>query len=247
MTRLPSELRRLYLPPDASSSPDTGLIDAQGRVRAMALCLARPAEWDAVSRVWQAVQSELALPAPAIAVSGSDGYQLWFSLAQAVPVAEAHAFLRALCDRYLRDIAPTRLDLLPALGTGSPSPAWPVDALPVRLVQPGQWSAFVAPDLAPIFAETPWLDIPPSPEGQADLLSRLHSIQPQEWQAAQALLHTAPVAPTPAGPDSPRPAPASSGLDPHGFLLEVMNDTTVALALRIDVAKAQLPYTLPAR
>jgi hypothetical protein len=36
----------------------------------MVLELARPAEWPPLARVWQAVQAELGLPAPAIAVSG---------------------------------------------------------------------------------------------------------------------------------------------------------------------------------
>ncbi|MGH6647626.1 hypothetical protein [Aquabacterium sp.] len=220
MTRLPSELHRLY---DPLTAPD-------GQVRAMVLSLlGRPADWDALSLVWRAVQSELSLPAPAIAVSGVDGFQLWFSLEEAVPLAEASAFLACLRARYLSHVAPARL----------PQESWHEDMLPGREVLAGQWSAFVAPDLAPIFAETPWLDIPPSPEGQAELLSRLQRIQPAAWQAALAKLRPAPLAPSlPSAPTSP---PAQGpGLDPRRFLLEVMNDETVALALRIEAAKALL-------
>lgn len=34
----------------------------------------------------------------------------------------------------------------------------------------------------------------------------------------------------------------SKGMDPKGFLLEVMNDPAVELHLRIEAAKALLPY-----
>ena len=228
MTRLTSELHRLFLP----------LIDGGGGVRALALTLGRPADWEAVSRVWQAVQADLSLPAPAIAVSGRDGYQLWFSLDEAIPPDEAHAFFGALRGRYLGHIEAGRLGLLPSLDAQPPGD----EVLPGREVIPGQWSAFVAPDLAPIFAETPWLDIPPSPEGQADLLSRMQRIKPQDWQAAQARLQ-APQAMDAASSLSSSPPSGRRWPDPKAFLFDVMNDEKVALALRIEAAKALLPLS----
>jgi len=87
----------------------------------------------------------------------------------------------------------------------------------------------VAPDLAPVFAEEPWLDTPPGEEGQADLLARLQSIK------SAAL--PGPAAAAAAGAT---PAPATNS-DPKRFLLEVMNDASVPLALRIEAAKALLP------
>ncbi|RZL01751.1 MAG: hypothetical protein EOP36_10280 [Rubrivivax sp.] len=233
MTRLPSELHRLYHP----------LIDADGRVRAMVLSiLGRPADWDALSLVWRAVQSELDWPAPAIAVSGTDGYQLWFSLEEAAPLEEVHAFFAALRDRYLNHLAPTRIGIAPAMDSGASQTSGHADLVPGREVLAGQWSAFVAPDLAPIFAETPWLDIPPSPEGQAELLSRLQRIKPAAWQLALAKWRPAPEVPGPASAPASPPA-AGMHLDPRRFLLDVMSDETVALALRIEAAKALLPRT----
>jgi len=238
MSKLQSEWRRLYLPKGGEAWADTAeLTDPQGRVRAMALSLAGPADWGELSRVWQAVQSELSLPAPAIAVSGVDAYQLWFSLEAAVPVAEARAFLESLRERYLSHLAPARIGLLPA---ASDAGAWQADVLPPQATRPGQWSAFVAPDLAPIFADTPWLDLSPSPEGQAELLSRLPSIKPAQWASAVAqCAASAAATPSQAAPPGPHPAPMR-------FLLGVMNDETVALALRIEAAKALLPY-MPVR
>jgi hypothetical protein len=227
MTRLTSELHRLYQP----------LTGADGRARAMVLTVGKPADWEAVSAVWQAVQAELSLPAPAIAVSGQEDYQLWFSLEEAIPLAEVQAFFGALRERYLSHLGAARIGMLPSPDAASSRE----DLLPGREVLKGQWSAFVAPDLAPIFAETPWLDIPPSPEGQADLLSRVQRIRPRDWQAAWALLQ-APQA-SPASPSSSSASAPSAKLGPKAFLLGVMNDETVALALRIEAAKALLPYT----
>ena len=54
----------------------------------MVLELTGPADWDVLSAVWRGVQADLELPAPAIAVSGTDGLQLWFSLEAPVPAAQ---------------------------------------------------------------------------------------------------------------------------------------------------------------
>lgn len=235
-SRLDAEWQRLY----GAKAGDTG-------VRALVLELAQPAEWAPLARLWQAVQTELGLPAPAIAVSGVDGLQLWFSLQQPVPAAQAQAFLAALRDRYLPDLAP-RIRLWPAVAAAEA----PECAARVPAPQPGSglWSAFVAPDLAALFADTPWLDLPPSDDGQAALLAGLASITPDAWAAAWARLGP------PAAEAAAMPAPAAAGLsadgpaataaathlqDPQAFLLGVMNDPAVPLSLRIEAAKALLP------
>jgi len=255
MNRLQSELRRLYFP-HAAADPGTdaevsGLIDAEGRVRAMVLELARPANWEVLSKVWRGVQTDLELPAPAIAVSGTDGLQLWFSISEPVSVVQAHAFLESLRSRLLPDIASKRLRLLPVVDASAPQQALHARLVPAEQEQTGNWSAFVAPDLAPVFADTPWLDIPPSNDGQADLLSRLGSIKPPAFEAALEWLKPATtqsvVAPeamsTDAGRMPVRPVGSVGSLDAKRFLLQVMNDETVALALRIEAAKALLPYS----
>ena len=230
MTRLQAEINRLYLPHGAAGQ----LIDEQGRVRAAVLELARPAEWPALSAVWRGVQADLKLPAPAIAVNGIDGYQLWFSLAEAVPAAQATAFLDALRQRYLVDIAAKRIGQTPTAGALTPAPTLS-----------GQWSAFVAADLAPVFADEPWLDTPPSPDGQADLLCRLASITGADFRASMEQLVLTTTGPT--GPTSTASKPTSAGLDPRRFLIDVLNDDTVALGLRIEAAKALLPWSVDPR
>ena len=122
MNRLQAEFHRLYLPPSPDGRShdfgEPGLIGAEGRMRAMVLGLARPADWPELSALWRGVQADLELPAPAIAVNGVDGYQLWFSLSEPVPVAQAHAFLDALRQRYLGTIAPDRLAMRPSVMHG---------------------------------------------------------------------------------------------------------------------------------
>lgn len=241
LPRLQAQWQRLYVSPSSPASQawvdDAGLNDAQGRGRAVVLSVSRPADWALVSAVWQSVQSDFGWPAPAIAVSGVDGYQLWFSLEKAVAASDVQACLMQLCQRYLPDAAPGRIEVLPDLQ---------VNALPGREVRSGQWSAFVAPDLAPMFADTPWLDIPPNPQGQAELLSQIQSIQPEQWQAALVQLRSSPSTKDalPVNQVS-APATAPGEQDPRRFLLRVMNDESVDLALSIEAAKALLPFSAP--
>ena len=113
--------------------------------------------------------------------------------------------------------------------------------MPALQADSGLWSAFVASDLAPMFADEPWLDMPPNPDGQAQLLAPLKSIPPAEFKLALQQLSptTGPAAP---GLVSNAAAPAAASLDPKRFLLDVMNNDSLDLALRIEAAKALLPY-----
>jgi hypothetical protein len=256
MNRLQSELQRLYLPRPATGSgldpAQSGLIDQHGQVRALVLELARPADWEELSKVWRGMHADLELPAPGIAVSGTDGFQLWFSLAEPVSVAQAHLFLESVRSRYLPDIAPNRVTLLPAVDATTPGQVRHARLVPAQQAQSGYWSAFVSPDLAPVFAETPWMDIQPGNDGQAGVVSRLQSITQPEFEAV--LERFGPDAPRP-GANAPEPIdtgadrlriqsePAAASQNPKQFLLRVMNDDNAPLALRIEAAKALLPYS----
>jgi hypothetical protein len=128
--------------------------------------------------------------------------------------------------------------MMPAVDASSPGKIH--HALLVPALQPatGRWSAFVAPDLAAIFSEEPWLDLAPNPEAQAKVLSRLECIKPAVFQAI--LERLSPVVRTETSPITS--APHGNSLDPKGFLLGVMNDKAIELHLRIEAAKALLPY-----
>jgi hypothetical protein len=247
MNRLQSELCRLYLPPGAESpqgdATELALSGHDGEQRAAVLELARPADWPALSAVWQGVQADLGLPAPAIAINGLDGYQLWFSWTQPLPLEQAQAFLRALCERYLPGVPARRLRLLPQPGQG-------VAQVPALRPDTGLWSAFVAPDLAAVFGDEPAIDLPPGPDAQADVLARLSSMRPgdmlQAWERLQPVpapqAPETPAAPYPASPPACNQAAAGPGpgLSPQAFLRAVMDAPSVPLALRIEAAKALL-------
>jgi len=251
MNRLHTELHRLYQSDPDSPGDVPCLIDPQGRVRALVLEVARPADWGALSAVWQGVQADLALPAPAIAVSGVDGYQLWFSLAEAMPATEAWGFLEGLRLRYLGQIATGRVRLWPSLDPSSRQASEHARSVPAEQQDTGHWSAFVAPDLAAVFNDDPWLDLCPSPDAQADVLARLACIKTADFEAA--LVHLKPAA-APVSVETvnrveratPGPqlatARSETSQGPRQFLLRLMNDPSVELQWRLEAAKALLPH-----
>jgi len=267
MPRIDREIARLYLTPEpmgpleclvqpheAAEGPAAHwrLITPPGMTRALVLELARPADWALLGEVWRGVQADLALPAPAIAVSGVDAFQLWFSLAEPVDAALGTRVLNALCSRYLPQVRSDRLRLWPGLAeTSSPvgMDTACIHAVPQMRIE-GQWSAFVAPDLAPVFEDTPWLDIPPSEEGQADLLSRLQSALPRDFeQALQQLgLGASTASQADAGtvtaPSTIRAPDSSSDTRDQAqrFLMQAMHNEHLPMAQRIEAAKALLQH-----
>lgn len=255
MSRLLAEFGRLYLVPlsadGVSDVQGPAMVSASGTVRALVMELTQPPSWDVFSRVWHGVQSELGLPAPAIAVSGLDALQLWFSLAKPVATARGYAFLEGLQRHFLADVDTRRVRLKPAPNSLSTSPEAHARTVPALQEQTGNWSAFLAVDLVPIFAETPWLDIAPSEEGQAALLQGLGMIEPAAFDAAFDRLTRA-TKPLPAsagaaaacvGTPGHAPAvPLNLDADPRQFLTRVMQDASVPLALRIEAAKALLRH-----
>lgn len=251
MSPLNTELQRLFLSSPSQEVPGQ-LLDAQGRTRALVLELIAPVDTVAMGALWQGLQTELGLPAPAVAVNGRDALQLWLSLAQPVGLAQARAFWDGLVARYLPALQARQWRAWPAADAARPGGVAHVPVIPSE--QPGGdcWSAFVSPDLAPVFAETPWLDIPPRDEAQASLLRGLQSVDTVAWgdamgQLAPCLPATS-VKPAAASSASPSPLAASAGVgpgpdvtDPRAFLQAVMCDTQLPLALRIEAAKALLP------
>ncbi|MBK1714235.1 hypothetical protein [Rubrivivax gelatinosus] len=216
MTRLQTEIRRLFDP----------AADGDGYARCAVLELLAPVDTDALAALWSGVQNDFSLPPPAIAASGGDALQLWFALREPVTHAALRAFVDGLRTRYLAAVPAHRQRGWP--DAGSPPPA-----VPGAAVGPERWSAFVSPDLAPLFAETPWLELPPGDDAQASLLAALQPIGPEAFAAALARLQ-------PAAVPAVDPAAAPAAAQAERFLLAVMHDTTAPLAQRIKAARALL-------
>lgn len=208
------ELQRLYDLALEADAPSTR-IDRQGRVRALVLALRRAPDWQLLGRVWRGVQSEWGWPAPAIAVSGVDAMQLWFSLAEPMPAAQAQELLARLQAHFLPEVEARRVQRWPRINPGADPQV--VHADPVPALQPdGNWSAFLAPDLAPVFGDTPWLDIEPNEDGQASLLRGLKSLGREELDAA---LQALPEVDAQAGRATPTPTPTTGALVLRGGAL----------------------------
>ena len=222
MDKLDAELRRLHLSP--AEQPQTGC---------QALCLAfrRAADWESVAALWHATQEELDLPASAISIDG-EGFRLWFALAEGVAAETAERFVESLRRRYLAELPDTRLQVD---RTASPPPA--------ELVPGERWAAFIDPGLGSMFVTDPWLDMPPNRNQQAELLTTLRGIRPAE--VAQALERlSAPAEPAATLVPIPTDTLSLAGpfAHPRDFLLAVMNDPQAGSQVRVEAAKALLPY-----
>ncbi|SEB24835.1 hypothetical protein [Variovorax sp. YR216] len=234
MNPLQFELDRLY---GLGANPaDCAAPAAAQGVRALVLELRPPAGWAQLSSVWTGVQVDLGFPPPAIAVSGVDALQLWFSLASPTSPRAGELFLQGLRARYLPDVGSTHVRLI--------ADAAQLPSVPPLETSPDRWSAFVAPDLASVFADTPWLDLPPNAEGQASLLHALEPIRQVALEAALSQLGVVEEVPADLKlsglPEVP--SPEQGGADAERFLRRVMNDESVPMALRIEAAKGLLGH-----
>lgn len=192
---------------------------------------------DRVSSVWTLAQTLCELPAPAISVDGESGWQVWFALQEARAASEVLSVLRELIRCCLRESG--------AHPTESEVSAWRFSCWPLEMqavedvalppvpceVAPDRWSAFVAPDLVPVFAETPWLDCEPSAEGQAALMGRWQAISMQAWNVLSKR-----------NQDAASSTRHPLATDPRVFLQSVMNDDCVDMALRIEAARVLLAH-----
>ncbi len=239
------------------SSVVVNLLGPDDTVRTIVIGITDPKNWVRVAAVYQGIQEDLELPAPAVSVSPVEGFQLWFSLTKAVPANQAANFTNALRRKYLSDL---------------PSPQirqWP-EALDSRCRLPlvpsyhetaQKWSAFIDPTMGGMFIDDAGLEISPGMDRQADMLSGIKSIKAEDFVRAMGLLESdAESKTTPEKSLTDREVNHSDGIgsdnagirsplnvgsnfsNPKSFLLAVMNDPKVSGKLRIRAAKALLPY-----
>ena len=149
-------------------------------------------QWEALCAVANDLQNRLQLPAPAVSISGLDGYALWLSLETPAPAAQARRFAA----------------LLGAIHTDCP------EALPPCLnPASGKWAAFIHPGMGSSFAEEPGLEMAPPAAAQAAFLESLASMSAAQFAQALDMLAQ--------GQDQPAPATApASTTTAHGLLLK---------------------------
>lgn len=217
MHKLISELTRLYLPsralpPDAleqrlqgQSSTPISLATGDGRTRALVIPFLKSADggeaqhWTRLCDVANALQIVLGFPAPAVSISGTNGFGLWLSLEVPVALPLAQQFMDLLKTAYFPDIelradaAAEPMALPPCLHSGS-----------------GKWAAFINPGLGASFADESGLEMAPPLAGQAALLGGLHSIGEAQFLSALDKLQQAHGAAAPASMSAAAGMPASA-------------------------------------
>lgn len=207
MKKLAIELNRLYLPARTLSSdvlarrmlgesiPAIGLSTDDGMTRAMVMAFNKKdgdeeaQHWHHLCTVANALQTQLGFPAPAVSISGANGYCLWLSLTSLVQGKAAQEFLTLVRAAFVPDMdddAGDTADLPPCLHQAT-----------------GRWAAFINPGLGASFADESGLEMAPPLAGQAALLEGLESISDAQFQQALATLQQAqPTASErPASPD----------------------------------------------
>jgi hypothetical protein len=195
MQKLISELTRLYLPagtlpPEVLAQHILGqttlainLTTDDGLTRAMVIAFHKTRDgeeaehWTRLCAVANAVQAQLGFPAPAVSVSGVNGYGLWLSLEAPVPAAQAQKFLELLRQAYFPD-----MDLAPDAVSD------PVELPPCRNQGTGKWAAFIHPGMGASFADESGLEMAPPLAGQVAFLEGLHSISGAQFQHALDML-----------------------------------------------------------
>ncbi|MDQ1921992.1 hypothetical protein [Massilia pseudoviolaceinigra] len=221
MQKLMSELTRLYLP-EGSLSPETlaqrrlgqsslaiDSADDTGRTRAIVIAFRKTPgaeeaqHWMRLCTLANALQAELGFPAPAVSISGANGYYLWMSLDTPTPVARVQTFLELLRRAYTPD-----MDVLADAASA------PVELPPCLDPHSGKWAAFIDPGLGASFADESGLEMPPPLAGQAALLERVERISAKQFQHALDVLEQAHGAPVKASVSVPprEPAPSADGL-----------------------------------
>lgn len=236
MQKLISELMRLYLPPDAVSPQAltehmlgettlaVKLTGNDGLTRAIAIPFRKGSgredtqHWSLLCSVANALQAELGFPAPAVSISGADGYHLWLSFDKPVPAVQAQTFLELLGQAYFPDMAIVR-DAVDA----------PVELPPCLNQSSGKWAAFIHPGMGASFADESGLEMAPPLAGQLAFLEGQQRISEAQFlHAWEVLSQSQPALPIATAPAAGRTA----GID--GLLLK---DATLEDIVRFLHAK----------
>jgi hypothetical protein len=220
MQKLISELNRLYLPAGVLSVETLALrsqgassaaisladSDAGGRARALVIAFRKlpggdsAQHWTLLCDVANAMQTQLGLPAPAVSISGADGYGLWLSFAAPTPTATLQQFHDLLRAAYFPDS-----DARPDAATAA------VELPPCLHPRTGLWSAFINPGLGASFADESGLEMAPPLAGQVALLEHLESVSDKQLAHAMTTLQQSyGTAPANTAPSTTGPLPPSS-------------------------------------
>ncbi|MDM5178970.1 hypothetical protein PO883_17350 [Massilia sp. DJPM01] len=189
------------------SSLAVDLVDGNGQTRAIVIAFRKTSgaeqaqHWTRLCTVANALQAELGFPAPAVSISGANGYYLWMSLDTPTPVARVQRFLELIRKAYTPD-----MEVFPDAASA------PVELPPCLDPHSGKWAAFIDPGLGASFADESGLEMPPPLAGQGALLERLERISAKQFQHAFDVLEQAHGAPATASVPARAAAASTDGL-----------------------------------
>lgn len=189
-------------------------------------------QWRALCVLANALRDQLQLPAPAVSISGH-GFQLWLSLATAMPMAGIAEFVDLLHAEYLPDDKDKGNGLLVTV----------VDLPPAR--QPGgKWAAFIHPGMGASFADEPALEMAPPVGAQVGFLEGLRSIDGAQFAEALATLRRhAPQALSAAA--RPAVSDTMAGATADGLLLKDASLEDIVKALQARHIEPSFRFLLP--
>ena len=227
MKKFIAELQRLFFlpgqpcdgsiltPVDGQIPVALDLVNDKGMARVMVVDFCRAADWPKVAELCLALQTDLDLPAPAVSVSGSQGFSLWLSLFEPLPVAQLEVFLQLLRLRYLAEIPLDRLNLLPNPAAATIGIAATINLPPGLNKANGMWSAFIDPAHGANFTDEPWLEMAPPMDKQAARLAEVESIKAAAFVKALSIMQPL-TTPAEGLPETKLPTRGKSSDKPRG-------------------------------
>lgn len=252
-----SQFKRLYLaegtvPPDmleqrllGHASAPLSLATPAGLIRAIVIDFRKQpdggdaAHWSSLCALANTLQSDFGLPAPAVSISGDEGFQLWLSLEKPTSLGQAQAFVD-----LLRDTCMPGKPLRPLTA--------PVEVPPSLHPRTGKWAAFIHPGLGASFADESGLEMPPPLAGQLALLEGLHSVSAEQFAHALDILRSRAVASapalaprTPATPPATPPAGSTNAAPPAGLLLADATIEDIVRHLHAQHIEPTFRYLVP--
>jgi hypothetical protein len=170
---------------------------------------------------------DLKFPLPAIAVTPDEGPQIWISLSTPVELAKAERLISSLHVQFLDEIPDDECVVRPSLTEPTRNE---VQLAPIEFPE-GKWSAFIDPTILSMFKEETWLGMPPNLDKQGKLLAQVEFLDPENlWSSL----------PSPGGYVAEKHHQKNT--EPMEFLLSVMRDRAQGMSIRIEAAKALLPF-----
>ncbi|MBC7502816.1 MAG: hypothetical protein H7315_20310, partial [Herminiimonas sp.] len=141
------------------------LVDDAGLTRVIVIAFDGVADgngaryWSTLCAVANALQEKLALPAPAVSISGATSYRLWLSVASPIPAAQVRRFVELVHKSYFPREENSDLRLPDDAGLSANVDHEITELPPCLHRATGKWAAFIHPGMGGAFSDEPGLEM----------------------------------------------------------------------------------------